>query len=61
MEDVMEELENQKQSNEEGEAKTNFNRRDKINFSLISLENKFDMKLIIEKMNKLVELHKYKK
>jgi hypothetical protein len=61
MEDVMEELENQKQSNEEGEAKTNFNTRDKINFSLISLENKFDMKLIIEKMNKLVELHKYKK
>jgi hypothetical protein len=61
MEDVMEELENQKQSTEEAEAKTNFNRRDKINFSLISLENKFDMKLIIEKMNKLVELHKYKK
>jgi hypothetical protein len=61
MEDVMEELENQKQSTEEVEAKTNFNRRDKINFSLISLENKFDMKLIIEKMNKLVELHKYKK
>ena len=57
----MEELENQKQSTEEGEAKTNFNRRDKINFSIISLENKFDMKLIIEKMNKLVELHKYKK
>ena len=57
----MEELENQKQSTKEGEAKTNFNRRDKINFSLISLENKFDMKLIIEKMNKLVELHKYKK
>ena len=57
----MEELENQKQSNEEGEAKTNFNRRDKINFSLISLENKFDMKLIKEKMNKLVELYKYKK
>ena len=61
MEDVIEELENQKQSTEEREAKTNFNRRDKINFSLISLENKFDMKLIIEKMNKLVELHKYKK
>jgi hypothetical protein len=61
MEDVMEELENQKQSTEEGQAKTNFNKRDKINFSLISLENKFDMKLIIEKMNKLVELHKYKK
>jgi hypothetical protein len=61
MEDVMEELENQKQSTEEAEAKTNFNRRDKITFSLISLENKFDMKLIIEKMNKLVELHKYKK
>jgi hypothetical protein len=61
MEDVMEELENQKQSTEEGEAKTNFNRRYKINFSVISLENKFDMKLIIEKMNKLVELHKYKK
>ena len=57
----MEELENQKQSTEEGEAKTNFNRRDKTNFSLISLENKFDMKLIKEKMNKLVELHKYKK
>ena len=53
MEDVIEELENQKQSTEEGEAKTNF--------SLISLENKFDMKLIKEKMNKLVELHKYKK
>jgi hypothetical protein len=50
-----------KKNEEEGEAKTNFNKRDKINFSLISLENKFDMKLIIEKMNKLVELHKYKK
>jgi hypothetical protein len=65
MKDMIQEMEKNKQSTQEGEVEENHNLRDRIkeleekltkNLTLSNLENKLDIKPIKEEMNKLIEL-----
>jgi hypothetical protein len=70
MKDMIQEMETHKQSTQEGGVEENHNLRDRIkeleekltnNFTLNNMENKLDIKLIKEEMNKLIELERNKK
>jgi hypothetical protein len=65
MKDKIQEMENHKQSTQEGEVEENHNLRDRIkeleekptnNLTLSNLENKLDIKPIKEEINNLIEL-----
>jgi hypothetical protein len=65
MKDMIQEMEKHKQSAQEGGVEENHNLRDRIkeleekltnNLTLSNMENKLDIKLMKEEMNKLIEL-----
>jgi hypothetical protein len=67
MKDRIQEMEKHKQSTQEGEVEENHNLRDRTkeleeklanNLTLSNMENKLEIKLIKEEVNKLMELHR---